>query len=740
MLHHSPYDGLVLLILIIVTFYLKLIDSKVISTVRSYPVCANLSFTSTGGVDLIKILYECQVNIPGSNSPPSFFLSPNGTFDPVIVKNGWNINNFMGVDDLKATISLDFYWRLQWSDPRLNFPDMWKYMNPEIYKEGLDITNYIRDIQNPLLYWLPDIAFYQVLDMNMVAELIKVYQNGTLYWSRHVVATFAEPAISFEAYPLDQQNFSIVMQSYAFDINFLTLTQYANPITYNGDVQNGVNYIQENQLWTYEDYSYYTVIENLGSPLNPERRYSTSYVNLRFKRQSLGIIYRLALPVIMFVAVVGIAFYGELGERISVTLEILLVIAALYIVIGQTIPLVGYLTTMDKFMLFVFTILSLAIGIHFGSAMLDASVYALPMNYFFSALMDFTFRFLWIPLTLVGFIRFFDITVESLLITLYAVCALSLFHSWKRLKSLRRALEYSILQLFIKKDRIDSFKAQGISYKQSKAYVWKNPSLMSLTRSRNKVARQLRDEDVVSEGNSGKGLLTVSHKLVDDTNIEPSGNDDDDDEDEKSREGDGVVEIVDCYQKVESEGDEEQQKLPGQPFPVRIETLGSSGSKTPLLNDGKEKKISRMGDLVIEMTDKRDSKKLGTSTSSAKRPSLVKRTPSNKLLKTMLASYRHLNGSHHNIFTSGRQEDQHHRSHATPPHQSHHQYHQHQHRPHQDRVGEKDRSAHMLIKSISLTWFERYVIHLWEKFFGVTCLADIEHWKEDFEEDDDSNM
>ena len=646
----------------------------------------------------------------------------------------------MGVDDLKATIHLDFYWRLQWSDPRLHFPDMWEYMNPEMYNEGLDITNYIRNTQNPLLYWLPDISFYQVLDMNVVAELIKVYRDGTVYWSRHVVVTFAEPAISFTSYPLDQQNFSIVLQSYAFDVKFVNLIQYANPITYNGDAQSGVNYIQENQLWTFEDYSCYTVIENLGSPLNPERSYATTYINLRFQRQSLGIVYRLTLPIIIFVAVVGISFYGELNERISVSLEILLVISALYIVIGQTIPLVGYLTLMDQFILFVFVILSLAIAIHFGTAMLDATVYALPMNYFISALVDFIFRFLWIPLTLFGFIRFFDINLPSLLITLYAVCAVSLFHSWKRLKSLRRALEYSILQLFIKKDRIDSFKAKGISHQRSNSF-------RRLLSSPSRRDRDINMGQGDSPGSSNRLRMTTglsgenNRKFfpADDDNIQqPNLSDDDNNNNEeeevlyKKKSGEVVAELSDIYVGVEPESDLEQQQ---QHQPHQQTTPGLSKRhhtlKLEISSSSKKSVMSRSSRSKTAATNAAGN--TAANAAAAATTTSAKAASPNRLLKTMLASYRDINSVPENI----QQGHQRHHNPHHPQHHQHHGHHQQHHRPPpNERVGEKDRTAHMLIKSVTLTWFETYIIYLWEKFFGVKSLADIEHWKEDFADDD----
>lgn len=103
----------------------------------------------------------------------------------------------------------------------------------------------------------------------------------------------------------------------------------------------------------------------MPNTVNPNRHFFCANVNLRFTRQALGIIYRLALPVTIFSVIVGLSFWADVDKRIEVTLQMLLVVAALYLIIGQSIPFVGYLTTMDAFVTLTFGLLSVAIGMHF---------------------------------------------------------------------------------------------------------------------------------------------------------------------------------------------------------------------------------------------------------------------------------------------------------------------------------------------------------------------------------------
>ena len=104
------------------------------------------------------------------------------------------------------------------------------------------------------------------------------------------------------------------------------------------------NYIDENQLWNYDAYSAYSEDQNTPNPADPSHPwvFSTLYINLRFTRQDLGIVYRLALPVTILLLIVGFSFWANLESRVDTTMNVLLVVGALYIVIGSVIPFVGY--------------------------------------------------------------------------------------------------------------------------------------------------------------------------------------------------------------------------------------------------------------------------------------------------------------------------------------------------------------------------------------------------------------
>lgn len=275
-----------------------------------------------------------------------------------------------------------------------------------------------------------------------------------MFWSRHTIMTFSEPSLAFKRYPLDVQNISLVLQSYAFDSNFVRLVQYPNVLSFNLDKQTQQSYVDENQMWFYDTYSCYTVLENLGSPLNPLRSYYTTYLNIRLARKSYGVLCRLALPITIFMIVVGLSFFAKAESRIYIAMEVLFLMATFFVIVGDTIPLVGYLSWFDQFAITCFSLLTVAITVHFSTVLLGDSSVSLPMNRFFKALIEAIFRLIWIPLSMIMLVVYFEIHSMNIRAAMYFVCVVSLLNSLGNLKSLKFEFLCSIILLYMKQERL----------------------------------------------------------------------------------------------------------------------------------------------------------------------------------------------------------------------------------------------------------------------------------------------
>jgi hypothetical protein len=113
---------------------------------------------------------------------------------------------------------------------------------------------------------------------------------------------------------------------------------------------NGLANIKVNPMWTYNSYTTTVYNPNYGSTSTKGTK-DTCIVYLYVDRQSSGVIYRLALPIMMLLLLVGLTFWSEYSARVDSTITILLAISALYIVIFSSIPMLGYLTDFDYYII-----------------------------------------------------------------------------------------------------------------------------------------------------------------------------------------------------------------------------------------------------------------------------------------------------------------------------------------------------------------------------------------------------
>lgn len=351
-----------------------------------YPPCATVAFTTAGQLDTGSILYNCSAVIPGNTEPPSTFPNSTGGYSPTMVSVQLSLNNLISVDDIASRLTIDFFYRLKWVDPRWNLPtEMWDYINPHVLNsDGLSIYGYVY-AQNELEVWKPDITFQQIVEMDVVSESFKLFPGGVFYWSRHVVASFVEPSMIYKSYPQDQQNFSLVIQSYAYssfliDINFIN----NEPITYVNNFQSTQSdtntNLQQNQIWSYQGFTAY--LQDVLQPnfANPQRTFSMAFINLNFRRQSAGIVVRFILPLTLLLLLTGLTFWITFENRVDTTITILVSASALYIVILQNVPNVGYLTDADKFIFWMFLLLVAVVSMHQVYATLQDKVDRWPLR------------------------------------------------------------------------------------------------------------------------------------------------------------------------------------------------------------------------------------------------------------------------------------------------------------------------------------------------------------------------
>jgi len=184
---------------------------------------------------------------------------------------------------------------------------------------------------------------------------------------------------------------------------------------------------------------------------------------------------RLAVPVTVFLIIVGFSFWADIDKRVEVTLMMVLTVAATYLgtvcsihiycfiycdllyssVIGQLIPMVGYLTEMDKFVSTAFGMLVVAACLQFLSITLQKQSMKYPMRGYYESVLTFSLRFAAIPMAMIIFMISFSINGFSVLIGILCfTLGLLFFINIRNSKRLRARFNEAVMKLRVKAAKV----------------------------------------------------------------------------------------------------------------------------------------------------------------------------------------------------------------------------------------------------------------------------------------------
>jgi hypothetical protein len=197
--------------------------------------------------------------------------------------------------------------------------------------------------------WTPDIHFLEASAMEYIGITLRLYPNGVLMMSQHLILTVVQPLFSYKNYPSDKQTIQLRFESYAFTTPFVEL-RFTNEAVIFVENANGKPNFEENDVWQYVSYDAHVDT----SVFSAIRAFSTATVNIDIERLSNGIILRLVAPIALIAALAGCTFWANYESRADTTITLLLSVSALYIVVFSNIPMLGYLTDMDYFTFFMF--------------------------------------------------------------------------------------------------------------------------------------------------------------------------------------------------------------------------------------------------------------------------------------------------------------------------------------------------------------------------------------------------
>ncbi|KAJ3253277.1 Glycine receptor subunit alpha-3 [Boothiomyces macroporosus] len=296
--------------------------SVVPQTTNQYEQNAQLNFT-----------FE---NVQGG-APYDNLTRPYAFIQPTVVQAQFRLNRLFNVDPKVNQFSMDLFLRLRWNDPRLTFPE-------NLQNEALRI--------DPSQIWTPDVYFYnEATDATPLDQTLKISNDGTVFWSRHFLMTWAT-GFDLHDFPFDSQKLPLQLVSYSNN-QFTMSVQWYNDsggATYPDPI---VNKTFSSVLWSLDQVSATnsTILFRDNQPLFDFLTY-TLYIT----RDPSVYILKYILP-LFFIALCSTLTYWidptAVPARVGFGVSLLLATITLNFVVSADLPKVNY-TYIAIIFLFVF--------------------------------------------------------------------------------------------------------------------------------------------------------------------------------------------------------------------------------------------------------------------------------------------------------------------------------------------------------------------------------------------------
>lgn len=216
--------------------------------------------------------------------------------------------------------------------------------------------------------------------------------------------TLQQPLFQYNDYPGDSQNIQIRYESYAFTTAFVRIVFRNGQCIQFTDASSGTQTFKANQVWGYDS----TQCFIQTSVFSPIRAFDTATAEITVTRYSSGLMLRLVLPIALLCMLAGCTFWASMESRNDTILTLLLSVSALYIVIFSNIPLLGYLTSLDKFCFLMYFLLVVVSLVHHIVSRMHEKEDKWPLRGLVLRVLEFLGRIAVIPLTTLSFAFYFQ--------------------------------------------------------------------------------------------------------------------------------------------------------------------------------------------------------------------------------------------------------------------------------------------------------------------------------------------
>jgi hypothetical protein len=151
-----------------------------------------------------------------------------------------------------------------------------------------------------------DAWFQDIMDFQVQASTLKLYPDGTLFYSRHCRVTLKQAHLDLSKYPLDYQLIDLKLLSYGLTAQHMKMVYKDPPIEYLMDTDGRINF-GNNAIWEHKQGYYNASTKTDHFLINGYlKTYETLHMKIYIERQGAGVLMRFAMPILILLILAGL--------------------------------------------------------------------------------------------------------------------------------------------------------------------------------------------------------------------------------------------------------------------------------------------------------------------------------------------------------------------------------------------------------------------------------------------------
>ncbi|XP_003783992.1 gamma-aminobutyric acid receptor subunit rho-3 [Otolemur garnettii] len=263
-----------------------------------------------------------------------FAMRPGFGGSPVPVAIDVQVESIDSISEVNMDFTMTFYLRHYWKDERLSFPST---------------TNKSMTFDHRLIQkiWVPDIFFVHskrsfIHDTTMENIMLRVYPDGNILFSLRITVS-AMCFMDFSRFPLDTQNCSLELESYAYNEEDLMLYWKQGNKSLNTEEHISLSQFFVEEFSASSGFAFYS---STGW-------YNRLFINFVLRRHIFFFVLQTYFPAMLMVMLSWVSFWIDrraVPARVSLGITTVLTMSTITTSVSASMPQVSYVKAVDVYL------------------------------------------------------------------------------------------------------------------------------------------------------------------------------------------------------------------------------------------------------------------------------------------------------------------------------------------------------------------------------------------------------